>query len=125
MSRFSESFKKLIQEKDINVYSMVQYCNTDRSTMYKYISGKRKLKDFTLFQKITEFIRLSPQEYRAFLEDYHINNIGEYAYYCRQNVEDFILAFPENLSPPRPPALSYAPQPAMPKCRKRWICSPK
>ena len=112
MSRFSESFKKLIQEKDINVYSMVQSCNTDRSTMYKYISGKRKLKDFTLFQKITEFIRLSPQEYRAFLEDYHINNIGEYAYYCRQNVEDFILAFPENLSPPRPPALSYAPQPA-------------
>ena len=98
MSRFSESFKKLIQEKDINVYSMVQYCNTDRSTMYKYISGKRKLKDFTLFQKITEFIRLSPQEYRAFLEDYHINNIGEYAYYCRQNVEDFILAFPEKLS---------------------------
>ena len=76
MSEFSDLFKKLIQDKDINVYSMVQYCNTDRSTMYKYISGKRKLKDFTTFKKISDFMRLSPQEYQEFLEAYHISNMG-------------------------------------------------
>ena len=54
MSEFSDFFKRLIQEKNINVYSMVQYCNTDRSTMYKFINGKRKLRDLTLFQKISE-----------------------------------------------------------------------
>lgn len=111
MSEFSDIFRGLIQEKDINVYSMVQYCNTDRSTMYKYISGKRKLKDLSLFKKIAEYMRLSPLEYQDFLQAYHISNIGEYTYYCRQNVENFILGFPENLSPPKPPKESYGPLP--------------
>lgn len=107
MSEFSDSFRELIKEKDVNVYSMALYCNTDRSTMYKYISGKRKLKDISLFKKISEFMRLSPKEYQDFLRTYHITNIGEYTYYCRQNVENFILNFPENLIPPKPPEDSY------------------
>lgn len=111
MSEFSDLFKKLIQDKDINVYSMVQYCNTDRSTMYKYISGKRKLKDFTTFKKISDFMRLSPQEYQEFLEAYHISNMGKYTYYCRKNVESFILNFPENLLPAKPSTEHYSPLP--------------
>lgn len=107
MSEFSDSFRELIKEKDVNVYSMALYCNTDRSTMYKYISGKRKLKDISLFKKISEFMRLSPKEYQDFLRTYHITNIGEYTYYCRQNVENFILNFPENFIPPKPPEDSY------------------
>lgn len=90
---------------------MALYCNTDRSTMYKYISGKRKLKDLSLFKKISEFMRLSPKEYQDFLRVYHITNIGEYTYYCRQNVENFILNFPENLIPPKPPKDSYGDSP--------------
>lgn len=107
MSGFSDSFRALIKEKDVNVYSMALYCNTDRSTMYKYISGKRKLKDPSLFMKISEFMRLSPKEHQDFLRAYHITNIGEYTYYCRQNVENFILDFPEDLIPPKPPKDSY------------------
>lgn len=115
MSEFSDFFKRLIQEKNINVYSMVQYCNTDRSTMYKFINGKRKLRDLSLFQKISEFMRLSPQEYQEFLKSYHISNIGEYTYYCRKHVESFILNFPDNIIPSKPPKDSYRPMPEYPK----------
>ena len=41
MSAFSDTLSQFIDDKKIKVYSMAKYCDTDRSTMYKFISGKR------------------------------------------------------------------------------------
>lgn len=40
MSDFSDLLSKYIQEKNIQVASMVKYCGIDRSAMYKIIKGK-------------------------------------------------------------------------------------
>ena len=39
MSDFSDLLSKYIQEKNIQVASMVKYCGIDRSAMYKIIKG--------------------------------------------------------------------------------------
>ena len=41
MSEFSDLLSSYIDEKEIKVYSLLEYCNIDRSTMYKIINGKR------------------------------------------------------------------------------------
>ena len=41
MSAFSDTLSQYISDKNVKVYSMAKYCGTDRSSMYKFISGKR------------------------------------------------------------------------------------
>ena len=41
MSVFSDTLTRYIEHKNIKVFSLAKYCNLDRSTMYKLISGKR------------------------------------------------------------------------------------
>lgn len=41
MSAFSDTLSQYISDKNVKVYSMAKYCDTDRSSMYKFISGKR------------------------------------------------------------------------------------
>lgn len=41
MSAFSDTLSQYISNKNVKVYSMAKYCDTDRSSMYKFISGKR------------------------------------------------------------------------------------
>ena len=48
---FSQLLTKYIHSKDINVYSMAQFCGADRANMYKYISGDRNLRHSNLFGK--------------------------------------------------------------------------
>lgn len=42
MSEFSDLLSSYIDEKKIKVYALLEYCNLDRSTMYKIINGKPK-----------------------------------------------------------------------------------
>ena len=41
MSEFSDLLSSYIEEKEIKVYALLEYCSLDRSTMYKIINGKR------------------------------------------------------------------------------------
>ena len=66
MSEFSDLLSSYIDEKEIKVYSLLEYCNLDRSTMYKIINGKRNPTSEAVFQKIAEFLHLTPVEYRKF-----------------------------------------------------------
>lgn len=55
MSEFSDLLSSYIDEKEIKVYSLLEYCNLDRSTMYKIINGNeiRLLKLY--FRKLQNF----------------------------------------------------------------------
>ena len=55
MSEFSDLLSSYIEEKEIKVYALLEYCNLDRSTMYKIINGKRNPTSEAVFQKIAEF----------------------------------------------------------------------
>ena len=89
MSEFSDLLSSYIDEKKIKVYALLEYCNLDRSTMYKIINGKRNPSSEAVFQKITEFLHLTPVEYRRFKEAYLISKLGKDLYYRRKYTENF------------------------------------
>ena len=98
MSAFSQLLGKYIREKDIQVFDLVNYCCIDRSTMYKMINGKRNPPSEDVFEKIAEFLCLSPQEYRKFKDAYQITVLGEKIYFRRKSVTEFLLNFPDCFS---------------------------
>lgn len=102
MSEFSAILEKFIKEKNVKIYSMVKYCNLDRSAMYKLMNGKRKPPAPEVFHKMAEFLRLTPLEYDAFKNAYEITLVGSDLWYQRRNVEDFILNFPSGSVFPSP-----------------------
>ena len=41
MSEFSQLLSNHIHNKKVTIYALAQYCNVDRSSIYKIIRGKR------------------------------------------------------------------------------------
>lgn len=98
MSAFSEHLSWLITEKKAKVAALYKFCEVDRSTMYQYISGKRKVPaSIDLVNRIAEFFHLTPVEYEKLKEAYLISKVGDEIYYRRQSVENFIRNFPDPL----------------------------
>lgn len=95
MTNFSTLLSSFIEHKNIQIYPLTQYCNLDRSTMYKYINGKRLPPKQDLVERIADYMRLSPSEHDELLTAWKIAQIGEEDYYNRKNVENFILNFPD------------------------------
>lgn len=63
MSVFSDTLTRYIEHKNIKVISLAKYCNLDRSTMYKILNGKRNPPSSEVFEKMTQFMHLTPIEY--------------------------------------------------------------
>lgn len=98
MSVFSEYLSHLVTERNAKVASLYKYCDVDRSTMYQYINGKRKVPpSMELVNKIAGFFHLTPIEYEKLKEAYFITKTGKDVYYRRKSVENFIKNFPDPL----------------------------
>lgn len=94
MSVFSDLLNVYIRDKEIKISSLVKFCGTDRSTMYKIINGKRNPPSMELFHKIAVFLHLTPAEFQKLEEAWKITITGPEIYYRRKNVESFICTFP-------------------------------
>ena len=90
---FSQLLTKYIHSKDINVYSMAQFCGADRANMYKYISGDRKPPSLELVRKMSAFMQLTPNEYDSLLEAYNIASVGAKTYYRRKAILNLLTNF--------------------------------
>lgn len=97
MSAFSDMLSNYIEQKNIKVYSLVKYCELDRSTMYKIISGKRNPPSLEVLRKMADFMCLTPSEYQKLRDAWEITRIGPEIYYRRKSVEKFICQFPDQL----------------------------
>lgn len=105
MSEFSSLLSGHIHSKDIRTYALAQFCELDRSNMYKIINGKRKPTSMEMVTKMCRFMQLSPTEELAMKEAYQIDLVGHDNYYRRKNVLRFFSDF--TLSQPSLPAASY------------------
>lgn len=95
MTSFSTLLTTFIDQKNISIHPLTRYCNLDRSTMYKYLNGKRLPPKQELVERIADYMRLSPSEHEDLITAWTIAQIGEKTYYNRKNVENFILNFPD------------------------------
>ena len=98
MSAFSDTLSQYISDKNVKVYSMAKYCDTDRSSMYKFISGKRNPPSDEIIKKMGQFMHLTPLEWQKLKESWDIARIGADVYYKRKSVESFICNFPDQPS---------------------------
>ncbi len=53
MSVFSDMLRNYIHEKDVKVGALAHYCNLERSTVYKFINGKREPLSAELVEQIS------------------------------------------------------------------------
>lgn len=90
---FSELLSEYIHKKNINVYSMAQFCEADRANMYKYINGDRKPPSMELVRKMAAFMQLSPVECNSLVEAYTITSVGMEVYYRRKAIADLLTNF--------------------------------
>ena len=90
MTEFSELFSKWVNEKEIKVSALAQFCGLDRPTVYKYLNGQRLPATKELAERIGEFLRLSPAQRQEFLEIYQITKMGKSTYQNRKNVRKFL-----------------------------------
>lgn len=90
---FSQLLHEYIHKKDINVYSMAQFCGTDRSNMYKFINGERKPPSLELVRKMAAFMQLTSVECDAFIEAYNIASVGAKKYFHRKAIVSLLNNF--------------------------------
>lgn len=99
MSVFSDLLKNYIHEKNVKVMSLAHYCNLERSTVYKFINGKREPMSADLVEQIAYFIKLTPLETYQLKEAWKIARIGENTYYTHKSIEHFLSDFPNKSTP--------------------------
>lgn len=95
VSEYSELLKKYMKEKNIKVDTIVQYCDIERSSMYKILTGKRKVTKIDLAKKIANYMQLSPYECEEYYEAYYRSLVGKHVSDANRQIEEFILGFDE------------------------------
>lgn len=99
MSVFSDLLKHYVHEKNVKVMSLAHYCNLERSTVYKFINGKREPMSAELVERIAQFIKLTPLETYQLKESWKMARMGENPYYIRKSIEHFMADFPNKSTP--------------------------
>ena len=114
MSVFSDMLRNCIHEKDVKVGALAHYCNLERSTIYKFINGKREPMSAELVEQIAYFIKLTPLETHQLRESWKMARMGEDAYYIRKSIDHFLCDFPNKSTPPSfaftPPPRKFSPK---------------
>lgn len=94
---FSTLLINHVTAKNIKTPLLAQYCNMDRSNMYKILKGKRNPASKDIVHKMADFMRLTPIERHELLESYEITLTGYDNFYRRKDVQEFIQYFTEKL----------------------------
>ena len=94
MSLFSDMLKSYIHEKDVKVGGLAHYCNLERSTVYKFINGKREPISAELVEQLAYYMKLTPLETHQLKEAWKMARMGEDAYYVHKSIEHFLCDFP-------------------------------
>lgn len=93
MSTFSKLLTKFINQKNIRIYSLAEYCGIDSSLMYKIIHGKRNPSSFKIVNRIGEYLQLTPSEQQELSTSYAIDSQGYENFYRRKDILAFLNNF--------------------------------
>lgn len=77
------------EKKNINYTHLAEYLGIDRSTLYKYMKGKRAFPSENILKEIATYLRLNNEETKQLLEAYEVDTTGEFVYYRRKHIEEF------------------------------------
>lgn len=100
MSEFSDMLKNYIHEKNIKVGALAHYCELERSTVYKFINGKREPASMAVVEQIAYFMKLTPLETQHLQEAWKMARMGKDTYYTNKSIERFLVDFPSKSPTP-------------------------
>lgn len=89
MSKFSEKLKILIEESGLKIYQLAKNAELDRTTIQRSITGER-LPSLNFVEKLSDYLRLSPDERIELFDFYSISKIGEKVYAGRKYIKEII-----------------------------------
>lgn len=93
MSAYSKLLKQYTDEKNIKIAKLTEYCNLDRSTMYKIMNGKRNPPSIETARRIANYMQLSFRENGLYFDAYYRSVLGEDAYAQNMLIREFIYGF--------------------------------
>lgn len=76
-------------KKNTNITQFSDYLGIDRSTLYKYIKGKRTIPHKDMINEMAVYLRLNKEETKQLLEAYELESTGEFIYYRRKHIKEF------------------------------------
>ena len=89
MTNFSEKLKLYITNCGVTIYQLSKNSGLDRTTIQRAITGDR-LPSLIFIEKLSSYLRLSPNEKEELFELYSICKIGEKVYIGRKYIKDMI-----------------------------------
>lgn len=87
---FSIILTDFMTKRNKKVVELANYVGINRSNMYKIMKGERPLSRRELIPKIAMFLQLNPEETDRLYEAYEIDTVGEFVYYRRAHVKNFL-----------------------------------
>lgn len=93
MNEFAEVLTELINKYGVKINEMAKYCQIDRTTLYKFMNGKRKPTSNQIVLQAAEYMSLTPLEISKLQKAYEITWIGRDIYYRRKSITQFLKRF--------------------------------
>lgn len=90
MLRFSQLLSNHIKRKKVNITQMAIYLDIQRTNLYKIKTGERLPKNIEIVKKMAQYLHLDLNDTKELLDAYEIENIGEFIYYRRNDVKEFL-----------------------------------
>lgn len=100
MSVYSDLLRKYIAKKNIKIVQLIQYCELERSYVYKIINGKRKPASLEMARKIAKFMQLSPMECEEYYQAYYRTVLGDELYEQNSQIQEMIYHFNQIIQRP-------------------------
>lgn len=87
MSGFSDKLEQCMKECGINAAELAQELGVDRTTIFRYMKGKREPKDAKIVKGIADALHMTLQDRKQFMEEYDNLILGEQVVKGYQYVE--------------------------------------
>lgn len=92
MSAYSNLLSDIIKEKNISIAEMAQYCDTDRSTLYKIKKGSKEA-SLSCARKIASYLKLTPAECEEYYTAFYKAVYGEEFFQQQRKLIEFLCNF--------------------------------
>ncbi len=123
MHPFSQKLSGLLSNRDVNKAALGQYLNIDRSTLHKFLNGKRLPSSLETVDRIGCFLSLTEEELTDLKETWEMEKTGPVIYYGRKSVHTFLEGFRSGILPGSIPAERQVPVSA--SCPSAYSCDPQ
>lgn len=89
MNAFSTKLQTFLEEKQVKILDVERFTGLNRSTLYKFVNGKREPASVDVVQQIEDCLCLNHLQREELTEAYYLTRMGPLGYYGRKEIIRF------------------------------------